>query len=111
MISRAVVREWKSGLASFSNWRVQYQPWVCDQFQRLLDHADRALGGGRDHHLGAEEAHQLPPLDAERLGHGQDARIALRRADHGEADAGIAAGRLDDRLAGLQFARLLAPPR
>jgi hypothetical protein len=25
-ISRAVVREWKSGLASFSNWRVRNQP-------------------------------------------------------------------------------------
>src|SRR5271170_8068671 len=28
MISRAVVRECMSGLASFSNWRFRNQPWV-----------------------------------------------------------------------------------
>src|SRR5690606_11159388 len=52
--------------------------------------------------LGAEEAHQLAPLDAEALRHDDDQRVALLGADHGEADAGVAAGRLDHRLARLQ---------
>src|SRR3546814_7934021 len=40
----------------------------------------------------------LAPLDAEALRHDDDQRIALLGADHGEADAGVAAGRLDHRL-------------
>ena len=59
------------------------------------------------HHLGAEEAHQPAPLDAELLRHGHHQRIALGGAHHGEPDAGVAAGRLDDGLPGLELARLL----
>ena len=39
----------------------------------------------------------------EGLRHDEDERVALLRADHGEADAGVAAGELDDGLAGLEF--------
>ena len=74
------------------------------QFDRLLDHSDRPLGGRRDDDLCAQKAHQSPPFDAEALGHGDNERIAFRGADHGEPDAGVAARRLDDRLAGLEFA-------
>ena len=77
------------------------------QFDRLLDHSDRSLGGRRQHDLGAEKAHQSPPFDAEGLGHRDNKRIAFRGADHGEADAGVAARRLDDGLAGLELAGLL----
>ncbi len=70
-------------------------------------HAVALLRAGRQHHLGAEEPHQPPPLDRKALGHGHDQRIALGRADHGEADAGVARGRLDHRLAGLQPALAL----
>ncbi len=73
----------------------------------LVDHADRALGRRRDHDLGAEEAHQLAPLDAESLRHGDDQRIALGGADHRKANAGVAAGRLDHGLARLQLAGFL----
>ena len=73
----------------------------------LRHHAHAALRGRRQHHLGAEEAHQLAPLDAEGLGHRHDQRIALLGADHGEPDAGVAAGGLDHRLARLQLAGLL----
>ena len=65
------------------------------QFDRLLDHSDRPLGGRRQNDFRAEKAHQSPPLDAEGLGHREDERIALRGADHGEPDAGVAARRLD----------------
>ena len=71
------------------------------QFDRLVDHADGALGGRRQDHLRAEETHQLAPLDAEGLGHGDDQRIALGRAHHRKPDTGVTAGRLDHGLAGL----------
>jgi hypothetical protein len=45
--------------------------------------------------------------DGERLDHRRDERIALGRADHRERDAGVARGRFDDGLAGLQQALLL----
>ena len=77
------------------------------ELDRLGHHADAAPGRGREHHLGAEKAHQPAPLDAELLGHGHDQRIALGGAHHREPDAGVAAGRLDHRLAGLELARLL----
>ena len=101
------MRECMSALASFSNWRVRNQPCVSASSIGLLDHAHAAFGGRREHDLGAEEAHQPAALDAEGLGHRDDERIALLRADHGEADAGVAAGRFDDGLAGLQLAGAL----
>jgi hypothetical protein len=69
----------------------------------LVDHADGALGGGRDDHLGAKKAHQLAPLDAEWLRHGHHQRVSLGGADHGKTDAGISACRLDHGLTGLEF--------
>ena len=60
---------------------------------------ERARG---QHHLGAEEAHELAPLDREAVGHRDDKGIALGGADHRKADAGVAARRLDDGLARLQ---------
>ena len=73
----------------------------------LREHAAALLRRRREHDLGAEEAHQLAALDAEVLGHHDDERIALLRADHREPDAGVAARGLDDRLAGLQRAASL----
>ena len=81
----------------------------------LVDHADGALGGGRDNHLCAKEPHQLAPFDAERLCHGNHKRISFGRANHGKTNSGISAGRLDDGLAGLElsglFGRLDHPER
>ncbi len=76
------------------------------QLDRLGEHAAAFQCCRGQHDLGAEETHHLAPLDAEVLGHRHHERVALRRADHGEADAGVAARRLDDRLARLQRARL-----
>ena len=60
---------------------------------------------GREHQLGAVGAQQRPPLDAHRLGHREDAAVALRRADEREGDAGVAGGGLhDDALARHQAA-------
>ena len=71
---------------------------LLGQLDRLVEHAAALLAGRREHHPGAEKAQELPPLDAEALGHGQHQRVALLRADHRQADAGVAAGRLDHRL-------------
>ncbi len=65
------------------------------------------MEAGREHHLRAEEAHQLAALDRKALGHRDDQRVALGGADHGEPDAGVAGGRFDHRLAGLQLAGFL----
>ena len=40
------------------------------------------------------------------FGHGQDQPVAFYGGGDGEADAGVAAGRLDDQRAGLQHAAL-----
>ena len=50
------------------------------------------------HQLGAEQLQHLAPLDRHRLRHHQDQPVAARRRDEGERDAGIARGRLDQRV-------------
>ncbi len=60
------------------------------------DRARHALGPRGEDQLGAVGAQQGPPLLAHRLGHRQHDRDASRRADHGQRDAGVAAGGLDD---------------
>ena len=103
-ISRPVVASWISALAGGLEL-VREEPAVrLRELDRLLVHADALLRARRQHDLGAEHAHQLAPLDREAVRHGDDQRIALLRAHHGEADAGVAAGRLDHGLAGLQRA-------
>lgn len=68
------------------------------KLDRLQDHAIRAPCLRRQHHLGAEKAHQLAPFNAELLCHGHHQRVPLRGAYHGKADTRVSAGRLDDRL-------------
>jgi hypothetical protein len=75
---------------------------------RLAEHAAALLGRGRQHHARAKKAHETAALDAEILRHDHDERIALLRADHCKRDTGIAAGRLDDGLAGVQRPRASA---
>ena len=78
---------------------------VRDDLLGLLDGALHALGPGRQHELGAEGAQQHAALLAHRLRHGQDHLVAAGGADHGQRDAGVAAGRLDDGAAGLELRR------
>ena len=56
--------------------------------------------------LRAVRLEQLAPLDAHGFGHGQDQFIPFDRRDHRQADAGIAAGRLDDQRPRFQHAAL-----
>ena len=72
----------------------------------LIDHANGALGGGSYNDLRSKEPHQLAPLDAEWLRHGDHKRIALGCANHGKANSRISACRLDDGLARLELSRL-----
>ena len=62
---------------------------------------------GRQDDLGAEGLEQLAALEAHALGHRQDAAIPAHRAHERQADARVAAGRLDHDAAGLQRARAL----
>ena len=54
------------------------------------------LRGLGQHELRAEGAQHDAPLEAQRLGHDDDAAVALHRGDERQRDAGVAAGRLDD---------------
>src|SRR3954452_20516045 len=65
-----------------------------------------ALLRGQDD-LGAEGAHGLAALRRQVLGHDQHHAVAARRRRHGEGDAGVARGGLDQRVAGLDAALAL----
>jgi len=87
--------------------------------ERILQDVGFA-GGGHLHRRRGDDLHEVVDndvaqgahgvvevaavLDAEALGHRDDQRIALLRAHHGQAYAGIAACRLDNRLPGLELA-------
>src|SRR5262249_47255689 len=53
----------------------------------------------REYDLRPECGHRLPPLRRQVLGHDEDHPIAHHRGAHRERDAGVAAGRLDERVA------------
>ena len=89
-----------SGLASFSNWRQRNQPCFSASSRALAIMPLPFSAAGVSIDPRAEKAHELAALDAEALGHRHDERVALGGADHREADAGVAARRLDDGLAG-----------
>ena len=78
-----------------------------DQFLGAGDRALHPLLLGGEIEGRAIGQHQPAALEAHALGHDQDEPVALDRGDHGEADAGIARGRLDDDAAGLELAGLL----
>src|SRR5579863_3844231 len=73
------------------------------QFDGLLHHSYRPPRGRRDHHLGAQESHQLAALDAEGLRHCHHQRVTLRRAYHGKPNTGVPASRLHHGLPRLQL--------
>lgn len=78
--------------------------------RELLGDADGRVGaarrrGGDD--LGAPHGEQVAPLLRGVLRHDADDAVALELGRHGERDAGVAAGRLQDGAAGRQAAVLL----
>ncbi|EKD60983.1 MAG: hypothetical protein ACD_54C00452G0002 [uncultured bacterium] len=78
---------------------------LFSQLDSFHVHAGALLRAGRQHHLRAQYPHQPPPLDRKAVGHSDDQRITLLRADHRQPNAGIATGCLDHGLSGLQGAR------
>ena len=70
----------------------------------LGDGALHALGTVGEDELRAVGLHQLAALDAHGLRHDDDDAVAARGGDGGEADTGVAGGRLDDNGVGLQLA-------
>ena len=75
--------------------------------ERHRDRAVRALVAGRVDDLGAVHLEQLGALGRDVVRHHDLERVALARADHRERDAGVARGRLEDRLARADQALLL----
>ena len=58
----------------------------------------------------AERRHGLPAFDRKVFRHHQHHAVAHHRRRHRQRDAGVAAGRLDQRVAGLDLAALLGAP-
>src|SRR5439155_13253202 len=105
---RLVVRQWVVdvgvlvGLPGAGN--LPRQP-VGDVVVRL-----RVLGrhGGRaDHHLGAVRPEHADLVDGHLVRAHEHAAVTLPLGHDGQPDAGVAAGRLDDRATGAQLAGLL----
>ena len=74
---------------------------------QAVDFLDGAVGpqlSRGQQYLGPQGLENEFALFAGRLGHGANARIAFDGADHGQTDAGIAAGGLDHRLSRGEFA-------
>ncbi len=74
------------------------------------DGAVHPLGALGEDELGAVGDEQLAPLHAHGVGHGERERVAARRRDERQRDAGVAARRLDQLLAGAEHAALLGVP-
>ena len=55
----------------------------------------------RQNHFGPQEAHQLATFNRKAVGHCDHQRIAFCGTDHGQANACITAGRLDNSLSWL----------
>ena len=77
--------------------------FCCQRF-RLRNGALHALCAFRQNQFRAVGAHQLAALDGHIFRHDNDEPVPLDGGDHCQADALVAAGRLDDRRAGAQLA-------
>jgi hypothetical protein len=58
----------------------------------------------REDDFGAEGTHGLAPFNRQVLGHDQHHAVPTHRRRHGERDAGVAAGRFDQGIAGPDLA-------
>ena len=80
---------------------------LADKLLRGVDRAGHALDRRGEQELDAEALEEATPLEAHVLRHREDELVALRRADHREADAGVAGRGLDEGVAGLDGALAL----
>ena len=80
---------------------------VCEDPVRLLDGALHELLARRQHEDRPVVLEQAPALEAHVVRHGEHEPVTLHGGHEGEADAGVAARGLDDRVSGLQRALLL----
>jgi hypothetical protein len=71
---------------------------AVDDLLRLGDRPLHALGTLGEDELGAKRLEHAAALERHRLGHGQDDRVAARRRDERERDAGVSARGLHDGL-------------
>ncbi len=80
------------------------------QLLGLLDGSLHALAALGQHQLRPVGPHDLPALHRHGFRHGDDHPVAAGGGDCSQADAGVAAGGLDDDGAGLELPALLGVP-
>ena len=109
--SGPVVRSWAVGFSLFQYWSGLNAPGMSRASRAAtrvvaLGRLGRDVGRAQDD-LGAVGPQQLLLLGRLLVGHDEDAAIALERRGDGQAVAGVARRRLDDRAARLEQARAL----
>ena len=77
---------------------------LASQFLGPSDGAVHALGAGCQLDVGTHGTQEVAPFETHRFRHGEDGSVALEAGDPGQADARVAAGRLDDGGTGPQEA-------
>jgi len=109
-ISGPVVSRWIRGLARLVNcWGTKLGSRSAATASASLDGAGHSAVRGRQHQVGAQRPEEFPALLAHRLGHRQDEVVPLGRRGDGQADAGVATGRLDDGRPRVEVPLLLGP--
>ena len=76
----------------------------CNHRRSFADGAVGAFGGGRQHDFAAESLDHPAAFNRNGFAHHDDDVIAFDRSDHGQTDAGVAAGGFDDGFARRQAA-------
>ena len=102
-----MVRECMSAFASFSNWRHRNQPCLSASSTAFASMPLPFQRAGVSTTFAPRKRISLRRSTLKFSAIVDDERIALLRAHHRETDAGVAARRFDDRLAGLERAAAL----
>ena len=110
-ISRAVVRVCTSALASLSNWRHRNQPCAAASSIALFSMPVPFSAAGVSTTRAPRKRSSLRRSTLKLSAIVTHQRVALLGAHHRQADAGVAAGRLDHRLARASARRCARRPR
>ena len=106
-ISGPVVSKCARGLSALANWSsTRPLPSRCICSARSRAYSMPPERGVRIE-FGAKGPHRLRTLDRQVLRHDQHHAVAADRRRHGQRDAGVAGGGLDQRVAGADLASLL----
>ncbi|CDN43080.1 hypothetical protein BN871_CK_00470 [Paenibacillus sp. P22] len=102
---RSPMRIWIGGIFKLKGNVAAFNSY--SQLLRLADRSRHPLRCRRQHDLGSVSPQDADPLLAHIVRHDENGLVSSRRRIHGDADARVAAGRLDDRPPRLQETVLL----